>query len=92
MKWRPIYSCGTYRYHIGRMNVVIQRTVPWSDKKLVVPFTTLLGLPEEKIFWTDDGRLKRPKMLVGIEPSDIQKYIDASPLEAFEQPKQKKRK
>ena len=90
MKWRKLYSRGEYRYHVGRKNVVIQRVQPWSDKKVVVPFTTLLNLPEEKI-WYDD-RIEGRVMFVGIEPSDIQKFVDASPVKAFDQPKQKRRK
>lgn len=88
MKWRKLMTNmnhGIFRYHIGRMNVVIQRTEPYSQKKLVVRFTELLQVQYPHITWDDlDG--------VAITPSDVGKFIDASPLEAFEQPKQKKRK
>ena len=75
----------TFRYHIGRQNVVIQQMEPFSQKKLVVGFVQLLRAQYPKITWHDIED-------VALEPKDIAAYIDASPLKAFEQPKKKQRK
>lgn len=94
MHWRKLLTNtrhGVFRYHVGRSHVVMQMTEPYSQRKHYVSFVELLRvqLCFANITWQDiesyDGHFS-------ISPHDIGAYVDASPLEAFKQTKQKKRK